>query len=103
MMNKHLQRTIIGADCTDKIMRTLVMQPEASESITAILHTRLENLQPDKGNSCPSEVDISAVFGPLSRKTRVLTLPRDIHQDQNRRQGTDFQVEMEMENMVWWK
>ena len=73
------------------------MNPSARDSITIILRTRAENLQIDDGNSCPSEIDIGATFGPhITRKNRVMALPRDIHQDQNRRQGTDFQVDLEM-------
>ena len=95
MINKHLQRIILGADRSEKLMQTLVMNPDARESITIILRTRSENLQLDNSNGCPSEIDISAIFGQLSRKSRILTLPRDLHQDNTRRQGTDFQVEME--------
>jgi hypothetical protein len=95
MINKHLQRIILGADRSEKLMQTLVMNPDARESITIILRTRSENLQLDNSNGCPSEIDISEIFGQLSRKSRILTLPRDLHQDNTRRQGTDFQVEME--------
>ena len=95
MMNKHLQRITLGTDRTEKMMQTWLMNPAARESITAILRTRTENLL-DHGSSCPSEIAISAVFGPHSRRSRVITLPKDTLQDKNRRQGTDFQVDMEM-------
>ncbi len=97
MMNKHLQRIIVVTDHTVKMMQSWIMTLSARDSITIILRTRAENLQIDNGNSCPSEIDIGDTFGPhIARKNRVMTLPRDTHQDQNRRQGTDFQVDLEM-------
>jgi len=97
MMNKHLQRITVGTDRTVKMMQSWIMNPSARDSITITLRTRAENLRTDDGNSCPSEIDIGATFGPhIARKSRVMALPRDTHQDQNRRQGTDFQVDLEM-------
>ncbi len=85
MMNNHLQRITVGTDRTVKIMQSWIMNPSAGDSITIILRTRAENLRTDDGNSCPSEIDIGATFGPhIARKNRVMALPRDTHQDQNR-------------------
>jgi len=95
MLNKHLQRIALGAEGAEKLMQALVMNPDARDSITVVLRTRSENLQVANNNGCPSEIDISTVFGQLSRKHRILTLPKDSLQDQNRRVGTDFQVDME--------
>jgi len=82
---------------SEETMMTLLIQPEARESITILLRTRGENLQIDTGNNCPSEIDINVVCGPLSRRVRVLTLPGGPPQEQNRKQGTDFQVALERE------
>jgi hypothetical protein len=93
MMSKHLQRIRQGTQHSEEIMTTLLMQPEARESLRFLLRTRGENL--NTTNSCPSEIDITTLLASRSRRVRVLTLPRAGPQEQKQRQGTDFQVELE--------
>jgi hypothetical protein len=93
MMSK--QRIRQGTQHSEEIMTTLLMQPEARDSLSFLLRTRGENLQTNTANSCPSEIDITTLLASQSRRVRVLTLPRAGPQDQKQRQGTDFQVELE--------